>query len=133
MAFFGLFGKKKSDRPPLSREQSLSARPVVNSLVKVEKDEEDNAVLQIPRRDTAMSRLVARVFKLSPYRQLTLDELGTFVIELCDGRHTVREIVDKFRKRFKLNQREAELSMRKFLRTLAEKSIIGLVVEEKGA
>jgi len=133
MRFFGIFGKKKGDKPRLDREQSLSARPVLNSLVKVEKDEDENAVLQIPRRDTAMSRVVARVFKLSPYKRLTLDELGTFVIKLCDGRHTVREVVDKFRKRFRLNQREAELSMRKFLRALAEKSIIGLIVEEERA
>ncbi len=133
MGLLDILRRKKDEKPPLDREQSLSARPVLNSLVKLEKDENGKAVLHIPRRDTGMSRMVARVFKLSPYKRLTLDELGTFTIELCDGRHTVRQIVDKFQKRYKLNRREAELSMRKFLRSLAERSIIGLVIEEPSA
>lgn len=127
-----LLRRRKRKLPKLDREQSLSAKPVLNRLVKVDRAGNGNIVLQIPRRDTAMARMVARVFKMTPYRRLTLDELGTFVIELCDGEHTVRRIVDKFAKRFKLNQRESELSTGEFLRVLARRSIIGLVVEEMG-
>jgi hypothetical protein len=128
-----IFGKPKRDVPQLDRQDSLSAKPVLNRLVKLERAEDGNIILQVPRRDTAMARTVARVFGIPPYKRVALDELGTFVIELCDGQHTVREMVDKFSKRFKLNRREAEVSLSTFLRTLGRRSIIGLVIERRDA
>ena len=101
---------------------------MLSRLVKLERADDGTLVLQIPRRDNALVRTVAHWFRVPPYRKVALDELGTFVIELCDGKHTVRDVVDKFAKRFKLNRREAEVSTSTFLRTLARRSIIGLVV-----
>lgn len=127
----GLFRHGKPDLPDLTREQSLGARPVLNRLVKVERSEDGNVILQIPRRDSALARLLAKVFKMSPYRQLALDQIGTFVLELCDGEYTVRQIVDKLAETYTLSRREAELSLGEFLRMLARRSLIGLVIEEK--
>jgi len=124
-----LFGRRKA-RKPLDRERSLSARPFLDRRVSVDRDADGNIVLHVPRRDTALVRMVARVFKMQPYRQVALDELGSFVIELCDGRHSVREIVDKLAKEYKLNRREAEVSTAAFLRSLAGRSIVGLLIEE---
>jgi hypothetical protein len=129
----GLFSTKKKDVPRLSREDSMSARPVLNRLVKVEYDDEDNIILHVPRPDNTTVRWLAKVFRLPPHKRVALDELGTFVIEHCDGEHTVDDIVDKFAKRFKLNRREAEVSMSTFLKNLARRSIIGLVLEEQQA
>ena len=128
-----LFGRKKEAVPRLDREQSLAARPVLNKLVKVERDEKGNVVLHVPRPDTTTVRLLARHFKLPPYKRVALDELGAFVIELCDGQNSVRVVVDKFAKRFTLNRREAEVSMATFLRDLARRNIIGLVIESEDA
>lgn len=124
-----LFGRKQRKGPHLDRDDSLSAKPVLSRLVKVERADDGNIVLQIPRRDNAMVRAVSRVFHVTPYRKVALDQVGTFVIELCDGKHTVRDAVDKLAKRFKLNRREAEVSTSTFLRSLARRSIIGLVIE----
>jgi hypothetical protein len=124
-----LFGRSKQAVAPLGRAQSLSARPVLNRLVKIERGADGNVVLQVPRGDSALARTVSRWFRLPPYRPIALDELGTFVIELCDGRHTVRDMVDIFAKKNKLNRREAEVGMTTFLRTLARRSIIALVIE----
>ena len=114
----------------LSREESLSARPVLSRLVRVDRNEQGRLVLQIPRRDSSLVRTVARAFRIAPYKKVALDEIGTFVIELCDGRHTVRDVVDKLAKEYKLNRREAEVSTTSFLRTLARRSIVGLVIDE---
>lgn len=124
------FGRKKQEAPALSREDSLSARPVLHRLVRVERADNGAIILRVPRRSTPLVRAVSRVFKLPPYRSMSLDELGTFVIEMCDGTHTVDNIVDKFTKKYKLNRREAELSMLAFLRTLARRSIVALIVGE---
>jgi hypothetical protein len=124
-----LFGGKKRTGPHLAREDSLSARPVLGRFVKLARAEDGRIVLQIPRRGNPMFRTVSRLFRLPPYKRVALDELGTFVIELCDGEHAVRDVVDKFAKRFKLNHRDAEVSVTTFLRTLARRSIIGLAIE----
>lgn len=127
-----LFGRRKAGSPQLSREDSLSAKPVLSRLVKLERAADGNIILQIPRRDSAMARTIARAFRMPPYRRVALDELGTFVIELCDGEHAVKDIVDKFVERFRLSPREAEASTTDFLRILARRSVIGLVVEADG-
>jgi hypothetical protein len=124
-----LFGSRKARKTPLDREDALAARPVLNRLVKVERDAEGKVILQVPRRDNALVRTVTRWFQVPPYKKVALDELGTFVIELCDGEQAVRDIVDKLGRRFRLSRREAELSTTAFLRTLARRSIIGLLVE----
>jgi len=124
------FGRKRRKDPELDREQSLSAKPFLDRRVKVERADDGTVILQVPRRSTAMMRTVSRFFRVPPYRQVALDELGTFVIELCDGTHTVRDMIDKFAERFKLNRREAEVSLSSFLRTLAGRSIVGLLIEE---
>jgi len=127
-----LFGKKKSGQH-LDRRTSLHAKPVLNRLVKVERGEDGNVVLLVPRPDNWWVRWVTSRFKLPAYKRVALDGLGSFVIEHCDGEHTVRDVVDKFAKKYRLNRREAEVSMNTFLRDLARRSIIGLVIEEAGA
>lgn len=124
-----LFGSRKPKATPLDRDDAFAARPVVNRLVKIDRDAEGKIILQVPRRDSALVRTVTKWFHVPPYKKVALDELGTFVIELCDGEHRVRDIVDKLAERFRLNRREAELSTTDFLRTLARRSIIGLLIE----
>ena len=59
-------------------------------------------------------------------RQLQLDELGTAVWDLLDGKRTVRHVISKFAKAYQLHPREAEVSVTQFLRDLGKRGIIGL-------
>jgi Coenzyme PQQ synthesis protein D (PqqD) len=127
-----LFGKKKPE-PHLDRQTSLQAKPVLNRLVKLERGEDGNVILHVPRPDTWWVRWVTGRFKLPAYKRVALDELGSFVIEHCDGTQSVRDVVDKFAEKYKLNRREAEVSMNTFLRDLARRSIIGFVIEDADA
>lgn len=121
----GLF---RSRKPKLTREQSLASYPVVNQLVKYEELENGETRLQIPRRNTGYVRLLAKIMKLPRYRNLVLDELGTFVIKLCDGEHTVKQIIDLFSGKYKLNAREAEVSMIQYFKMLTQRGILLLAV-----
>ena len=108
----------------------MTAMPVLNQLVTVEHNDKGRVLLSLPRRRTSMVRLVSKVFRLPPYKRLELDELGTYAVELCDGSNTVAGIVARFAKRFRLNQREAEVSMVSYLQTLAKRGIISFVVSK---
>ena len=130
MGLLSLF-KKKKDTPELDREQSMQSVPVLNQLITVEYDAEDNAVLNVPRKRTTMVKLMAKLFRLPPYKQIELDELGTYTIELCDGEHTVEQMIEEFADRFDLSHREAEVSMLSFLETLAKRGIIAFALPEE--
>jgi hypothetical protein len=103
----------------------------MNQLVSMEHNAAGNAVLNLPRKRTAMVRLIAKVFKLAPYKQIELDELGTCVVELCDGTNTVADITAEFSERFQLSRRETEVSMLSYLKSLAKRGIIGFAVPQK--
>lgn len=126
-----ILGRKKesgSSRPGLDRRQALEAQPVLNQVISLEHDADGNAILNIPRKRTRMVKRMAKVFHLPPYKKIELDELGTFVVNLCDGTNSVSDIIDGFARHFQLDRREAEVSMVSFLKTLAKKGIIVFVV-----
>jgi len=128
----GLLKKKGKEGPKLTREQSLAAVPVLNQLITKERNADGKLVVNVPRKRTSMVRLIAKVFRLPPYKQIELDELGSYAVELCDGRNTVADVVDRFAEKFRLNRREAEVSMVSYLESLAKRGIIGFAVPQEG-
>jgi len=125
-----LFRRSKRAAPVLDRESSLNATPVLNQLIRVEKDENENLILDVPRRKTSLVRVVCKAFKLPPYKRIMLDEVGSYVVKLCDGTHSVREMIASLGDTYQLGKREAEVSMLSFLKQLGKRGIVALVVEE---
>jgi len=119
-----LFRRQK----PLSREQSLGSIPVRNEAVEEEEADDGNVRLLIPRREDWWVRAAARVFYVPRKRRLTLDEIGSFVWGLCDGDHSVREIIRALAARYMLHRKEAEVSVVAYLRTLAKRRLIAVAV-----
>ena len=120
-----MFGKgKKLPAPRLDRKQVLASIPVLNPLVTMERDERGNTVLNVPRKRSGIVQLTARVFRLPLYKKIELDELGAYAMALCDGSNTFAEVIARFAEKFRLNRREAEVSMTSYLQTLAKRGII---------
>jgi len=59
-------------------------------------------------------------------KRIELDEMGSFVWERIDGNHTVRQIAEAFVDEYKVQPREAELSVTAFIKTIGQRGIIGL-------
>lgn len=120
-------------KPKIERKDALAIIPVRHPLVTWER-KDGEVVLTIPMRDDRFARAVKaimaamRVAKdLPETRQVGLDEVGSFVWELCDGERTIDGIVSSLSKQYKLTRREAEASVTMFLQTLAKKNLIGLM------
>lgn len=120
-------------KPKIERKEALAIVPMRHPLVKWERNDADEVVLQIPLRDDRTARAVKRIIKavrmakeLPETRQVGLDEVGSFVWELCDGIRDINAIVSCLSKEYKLTRREAEASVTMFLQTLAKKNLIGL-------
>lgn len=123
-----MFGWVKAKPPVINREQSLKGVPIVNNDVRIQPREENAArlelVIRLRRGDGFMSRFMPPTHE----RKVKLDELGTFVFGLIDGHRTVREIVEAFLARYRVNRREAELSTVEFIRSLAQRQAISIVI-----
>jgi hypothetical protein len=119
-----LFPKKYA--PKITRHEILAAVPVRNSLVEWETNDQDEVVLKVPRRQDRVGRILHRVFAAPPFKQVVLDEVGSDVWHLCTGENSVDTIVKTLSKKYKLSRREVELSLANYLRTLAQRGLIGL-------
>jgi len=120
-------------RPTLDRHGSLGARPLRNPLLEWTRDEEGMVLLRLPRKESWWVRVLARLFYVPKGKTFSLDEPGSFVWELCDGRMPIRTIIQRFAEQFQLTRKEAEVSTLQYFRLLAQKGFVGLAVDQEPA
>lgn len=124
---FGSFARDFTPKPPLDRRRSLAAVPMISREITEERRVANDKLVLIAhfeRRKTVFSRWLPETIE----KRVELDDLGIFVYDLIDGERSVAGIIDLFIQNFKLNRREAELSVVQFLRSLAERRMIMIVV-----
>lgn len=83
----------------------------------------EKVILKVRRSDWIASFLQWLVSR-PIYRQIELDEIGSFVWQLCDGSHTIAEIAEALQKRYQLSRREAFASLAEFLNQLQKRGLI---------
>ena len=111
--------------PTLPRHIVFQYRPVRNGAIEWETNEEGEALLKVPRRTDRVGKLVGFWFRMPEARAVQLDEVGTYVWGLCDGTNTVEGIVKHTCRQYKMNRREVEISVTRYLQMLAERNFIG--------
>ena len=115
-------------KPVLTRDQALRARPVRNPALEWERGDEGEIHLRIPRRKDLAGRALSRVFRAPEHKEISLDEVGSDIWELCDGEHSLEAIVHAVSKKYKMTRRECEASVGAFLKTLGERKLLGFQV-----
>jgi len=124
----GIFTKRKPKE--VNRRESLAGIPVRSeSLAVLEKDDGSGSVVKIrvPRSAHFLDRFRPAVME----KRFELDELGTYVLGLIDGKKSSRELVDAFASDYGVNRREAELSVVSFLKMLMQRQVISIVVDSQ--
>ncbi|HIE50891.1 MAG TPA: PqqD family protein [Armatimonadetes bacterium] len=124
---------RRKEKPQLSREEALNARPIRNPVVEWRVNEEGEVQLTVPLHYTRWMRLIKILFRAPDKREIALDEVGSEVWHRCDGEHTVQDLIDFLTARHKLNRKEAEVSLTHYLRTLAQRGLVGLALESEPA
>lgn len=61
-------------------------------------------------------------------RNVRLDEIGGFVFKLIDNRRNTLEIIDIFLAKYRVNRREATLSIVGFLKSLVKRGIVSIAI-----
>ena len=107
----------------------MSSRPTRNDSLDWETNDEGEVQISVVRQDTWKVRLLSKLFYIPKKRKITLDEVGTEVWQMCNGRNTVGDMIEQLSKTYQLNRKEAEVSLLQYLKTLGEKRFIGFVLE----
>jgi len=118
-------------RPRLRLEQVLGSRPVRNDRVKKERMEEGGLRLYVERRRAWWVKMLTILFPIPRQRVVELDAVGEEVWQLCDGQHTLREMIHIFEQCHKLTRGEAEWSLRTYLRDLGKRGLVAFVVDQQ--
>lgn len=112
----------------VSRDEAFASLPVRNPHVEFERQENGETTLTIRRRQDWWVRLLTLVFFVPKHRKVILDQVGSEIWALCDGQHSVREMVEHVARRYKLNRKEAEISLTTYLRNLGKRNLIAFAV-----
>ncbi len=115
---------RRTKTPTIDRREVLRLYPIRNPVVEYETREDGTCLLKVPLKPRGILRWLSRIFKLANEHKIELDETGSTVWLLCDGKHSVESIVQKLVHQYKLERREAEVSLFAFLNTLSRRGFI---------
>ena len=110
--------------PPRQEGVPLQPVPRISDQVEITMTDEGVARIRIPRPDTRFRRFLSFIFRLPGYKILILDETGTEVLGLVDGRRTFSELAGHLVETHSLGQLEAQHSMAAFLNYLSREGVI---------
>ena len=122
--------KKTPKGPTISRSEALGRIPVKNRQVSENRLESGEIVISYPVTVRSFFSGLAKRFGgqevQTQIKKLQLDELGSFVWILMDGKRSVRQLIQLFAETHQLESREAEVSVTQFLRELGRRGLIGM-------
>jgi len=109
----------------------MAALPLRNSSLETQELSGGELALIIPRRNTPVIWLLSLVFMIPKKRQVVLDAVGARVWRLCDGEHTVAELIGAVQEEYRLNRKEAEASITTYLRRLGKRGLVAFAVRKE--
>jgi len=116
-------------RPTIGREAMFKSKPVRNDQLKWESTDTGETAITVTRGDSWKVRVLSKIFWIPKQRTLVLDEIGTQVWDMCNGRTTVEAMIRRLSEVHKLNAKEAEVSLLAYLKSLGKKNLVGFVVD----
>ncbi len=124
------FKANKKTRPPsLSRSDALQCIPVVNLSVQVIESENGEILLEYPLQIKPFLQTLFERFQKEqgvPTKKLQLDEMGSVVWKLINGKNSAQAIITQFAKTYGITLQEAEKSVATFLVELGKRGIIAM-------
>ena len=119
-------------RPKVDRRQSLAAIPTRSPAIRLAQEDAGAAALLVPVPKGnwgLLSRFVEAPEGAT--QRVELDEIGRFVWQSCDGHRSVLEVIDRVIIEYGFSCREGEMATVHFLRSLARRNYLALVILDK--
>lgn len=109
----------------------MRSTPIRNDAAQITASTPEKTHISIPLRHRPLARLLKHVLPLSSAKNLELDALGMELYALCDGQHTVEQMVDLHCEKWNLSFFEARAMVLSYLRQLLQRNLI-LVLRPQG-
>ena len=118
----------ESPKTEIDRRAALAGIPVLMPGVELENgvDGRMTAIVHLKRPDGLLARFMHPVSS----RRIRLDEIGSYVLSQIDGKRNVMEIIGQFTNKYRINSREAELSIAEFLGSLVKRNVIAIGIRK---
>jgi hypothetical protein len=132
MGLVSLIRSRVERRPALPAEVLRKGKPVKNPAVQTSRSESGDCVLTAPLEAQGRSLLavLAKYVDQPATKTFELDEVGSMVWELCDGKSSFQTIAKKLRLRYKMNVLESEAALAGYLQTLNQRRLIAFLVKK---
>lgn len=100
--------------------------PVLNEQISCKNDQTGRLVINIKlkRGHGLLARFQPPVLE----RNVKLDEIGGFVFKLIDNQRSTLAIIELFLEKYRVNRREATLSVVDFLKSLVKRGVVSIVI-----
>ncbi|OEU65292.1 MAG: hypothetical protein BA863_08570 [Desulfovibrio sp. S3730MH75] len=113
----------------MTRGEALACKPVKNLDIKEARTERNKIVLAYPLRMKPIFSDVAKKYGLwkdgrPPMKRLELDDMGSLVWDMIDGKTSVKKIAASFAEKYDVLPREAEVATAAFLKDLGKRGLI---------
>ena len=72
----------------------LASRPTRNDSLRWEDNDNGEVQVFIERQETWKVKLLSKVFYIPKERKITLDEVGSEVWQMCNGRNSVGQMIE---------------------------------------
>ncbi len=91
-------------RKKMTKEETIALYntyiPIITEKIHDWKVEEDGRVTLSVENKGIMNRIFQKIAKKPRISYIHLDEMGSYIWQLCDGKKTVKEIADELRRHF---------------------------------
>lgn len=122
-------GKKEPEKG-FSREEFLKLKPIKNPYLKWTKSEMGEVVITLKLRETKKGDFLSKLFPAPKEKRISLDQIGSFVWDRCDGKHSIDDIAKELCDEYKMLRQEAEVSLSTFIQELSKRRFIGVLIPE---
>ena len=118
----------------LTRRAMLASRIWVNPAVTIKALDSGHVMMVYEKSGGRVVRWLRGFFAISTTVEVLLDEIGTKVVSRIDGTCGVADLIAFVVEDLKLNRKEAEVALLKYMDMLARRNLIGFepVVQETG-
>lgn len=109
----------------------MEAFPLHNDRLQAEPTDKGELSLTIPRRNDWLGKMLSVIFVVPRQRQVVLDTVGADIWALCDGHHTVADVIGAVARKYRLNRKEAEVSVTTYMRQLGKRGLLAFAIPKK--
>jgi len=127
-----LYALRLRKRPPnIGRENVVQSIPLRNTAITWEMDDKNEVSLVIPQKEKLWVKITSKIFMIPDKRVVVLDDVGSFVWTLCDGKNSIEHIMRRLCNKYNLTRKEAEVSLLTYMRQLGKRGFIGFAVPKE--